>query len=1170
MFRLIIKISLLILLNSISFKAIAQERPNFVFVLTDDQSYGLMGCTGNQIVQTPNLDQLAKDGILFDNAHITSAICTPSRISILLSQFERKHGVNFNSGTSVSEDAWEQSYPMVMKKAGYYTGWVGKNHAPVGKGGYESGLMEKSFDYWYAGHGHLSFYPKDKHKIFNDAIAHTQAEVIKEGMDDFLDPNERKLKGAIRFLEDRPANQPFLLSINFNIPHSNGTASMKLKPEDDEIYKSLYRDVAIPLPPNYIAKKDIKNPKLPTDLLKAENRQIGYDFVDSEEQVRERYIRQLQAMTGVDRLMGNLRKKLYDLDLADNTVIIFTSDHGLFMGEQGLGGKALCYEKTTHVPLIVMDPSLPKDKKGKRSDALAQSIDIAPTMLAKAGIAIPNSFQGKDLSPLINGDLKPVRDYIFTENLWSTTFGNPRCDAVQNQEWKYIRYYKNDNFPALKNIAIAKEFGFNANKLLYGVHDADIATYRSLAEGPLSGEPPVYEELYHLQTDPTELNNLINKEEYAAILKQLKAAWKSEIQAARGAETPKVLRYTVDSQAEEEKKKKAKSLKNKKQIAPPTEPDQPNIVWLVTEDNSKHFLKLYEEGGASMPNVEALAQKGIVFNHAFSNAPVCSVARSTLISGCYAPRVGTQYHRKMDLAPMPDGVEMFPAYLRTAGYYTTNNNKEDYNFIKSEGVWDESSKKATYKNRKTNQPFFHVQNFGTTHEGKLHFTKEQMQNSPTQTSPESIEPFPYHPNTPTYRYTYAQYHDLHKKADAEIGQFLQQLETDGLMENTIIFYYGDHGGVLPRSKGYIYESGLHVPLVVYFPEKWQHLAPVKMGSRTDAFVQFIDFAPTVLNLAGAPIPDEIDGQPFLGKNIIKADLAKRNTAFSYADRFDEKYDLVRGLRKGKYKYLRNYQPFNIDALFNFYRYKMQAFQEWETLYKAGKLSEPQKQFFQIRTPEALYDLKNDPHEVHNLAANPAYQATLASLRQELQEQVQAMPDLSFYPEPYFLENGLSNPVQFGQQHKKEIGELVEIADLSLLSFKKAKKGIKKALKSNNPWKRYWGLIACSSLGKSAAPLYKKARKIAAKDTEKLVQLRALEFLALNNQAINQEDLLNILRKAETKTEANLILNTVALLKTLNPALNYHFPKSMFDQDWVKKPGDLVNRRVDFINAEQDH
>ncbi|GAA4238370.1 sulfatase [Postechiella marina] len=526
---------------------LAQDKPNFVFILTDDQSYGMMGCTGNNIVQTPNIDKLASDGTLFTNAHITSAICTPSRISILLSQYERKHAVNFNSGTSVSDEAWAKSYPMVMRDAGYYTGWVGKNHAPIGKGGYNSGVMEKSFDYWYAGHGHIRFYPKDVHKIFNDAIANTQVEVIQEGVDDFLDPNERKLKGAVKFLENRPSNKPFLLSINFNLPHGAGTGSMKMKKTDDDIYKTLYRDKNIPLPANYIAKKDIKTPKLPANLLRAEERQAGYSYADTPEGFTERYIRQLQAMTGIDRLVGNLREKLKNLKLDKNTIIIFTSDHGLFMGEQGLGGKALCYEKTTHVPMIVFNPANKRKQRGLKSDALVQSIDIAPTMAALAGVKVPDSFQGKDISNLITNPSAEVRDYVYTENLWSTQFGNPKIEAVQNKEWKYLRYYKNTTFPASKKIKAAKALGIKENVILYSVHDVDIAIYRDLSDSSLEGEQPVYEELYNLKNDPAELNNLANNQEHKNILEKLRGVWKTELTNARGTGKPSVYRYTNDS-----------------------------------------------------------------------------------------------------------------------------------------------------------------------------------------------------------------------------------------------------------------------------------------------------------------------------------------------------------------------------------------------------------------------------------------------------------------------------------------------------------------------------------------------------------------------------------------------------------------------------------------------
>ena len=593
--------------------------------------------------------------------------------------------------------------------------------------------------------------------------------------------------------------------------------------------------------------------------------------------------------------------------------------------------------------------------------------------------------------------------------------------------------------------------------------------------------------------------------------------------------------------------------------------ERPNIVWLVTEDNSTYFSQLYAEEGAAMPNVERLARQGIIFERAFSQAAVCSVARSTIISGCYAPRIGAQYHRREKLAPMPEGLEMFPAYLRKAGYYTTNNSKEDYNLIKSDGVWDESSREAGYRDRAAGQPFFHVQNFGITHEGQLHFPLEDVGRKPTHIAPEQISPFPYHPDTEIFRYTYARYLDLHQQADEAIGQFLEQLEAEGLMEDTFIFYYGDHGGVLPRSKGYIYDSGLHVPMVVYVPEKWRHLVPFPPGSRTQAFVQFADLGPTVLRLAGLEVPEQMDGRPFLGAELTYRDWTERKTSFSYADRFDEKYDLVRAIRKGKYKYIRNYQPFNVDALFNFYRYKMGAYQEWWDLYQKDQLRPAQQQFFEPRTAEALYDLETDPHEIHNLAGDPNYRNILLDLRGALQTQIRTMPDLSFFPEPFFLENGINNPVQFGQENRARIAQLLAVADLSLLPFAEAKKPLKKALRSDDPWQRYWALIVCSSFAEKARPFYRKANKMAQGDPENLVRMRAIEFLALSGQEVHPDQFVRLIEASNSKTEANLMLNTVALLKMQRPELEISIPREAVPADWIARENDLVNRRLEFIN-----
>ncbi len=590
---------------------------------------------------------------------------------------------------------------------------------------------------------------------------------------------------------------------------------------------------------------------------------------------------------------------------------------------------------------------------------------------------------------------------------------------------------------------------------------------------------------------------------------------------------------------------------------------RPNIVWLISEDNSSHYLKLFDSHGVETPAIAKMAEHGLIFENAFSNSPVCSVARSTLITGCYAPRIGTQYHRKYKIVPLPEGLEMFPVYLRRAGYHTTNNVKTDYNAIQGRPIWDETSRKASWHSRKPGQPFFHQQSFTTTHESSLHFSAESMKNDATLTDPETVFVAPYHPNTPTFRYTNARYRDNIRKVDAEIGKIVEQLRDEGLLEDTFVFYFGDHGGVLPRGKGYAYESGLHVPLVVRVPENYKHLAPAAVGSRISGFVNFIDFGPTALKLAGINVPAQVDGKPFLGQGIGLAELNQRDFSFGYADRFDEKYDLVRTIRKGRFEYVRNYQPFNVDGLQNNYRYRMLAFQEWRALYGQGKLNAAQREFFERRDCEALYDIENDPHEVSNLAGDPQHAQTLARLRKLMEQTVDGLPDLSLYPENYLIEKAFDNPVAFGKSHQKEIARLNEIANLSLLPFGEAKTGIEQALNSTNDWERYWGLIVCSCFAEQASPFVQKAKQLAGDDKNLLVRTRAAEFLGLIKAADPAAVLLDALKKTDDPVEAVLIFNTVVLLQ--DHSAGYRFNISHKDLKPELLASDGVQRRLDYLD-----
>ncbi len=513
------------------------SRPNFIFILTDDQSAGYMGFEGNDLIDTPHMDQLSTEAVVFNRAYVTSAICTPSRASIFLSQFERRHGVNFNSGTSVAPAVWRHSYPVRMRDAGYYSGYIGKNHVPVGEGGYANTLFRDTFDYYYAVNGHLGFYPKRRHEVFRGADADTQLEIILEGAMDFLDAAHTQPR-AWTNRRGRPEDRPFVLSIATNLPHTNGIASMQQRSTDDEIYRSLYRDRGMPLPPNYIAKEDIVEPRLPPWVLNAAERQPSYEYVDKPETAREFYLRKMQTITGTDRMVGALRERLEELGLAENTVIIYTSDHGLFMGQFGLGGKALCYEEVTRVPFVIYDPRSPEDRRGLRVDDLIMTTDIAPTMLSLAGIDIPATYQGFDLSPYWMGTVgEPLREYVFTENLWSTHFGNPRCESVQDKRWKYIRYYHNENVPASFQSRIAEEMGLSSHpRELFAVQEFEMIAYRYYLEASLLGEPPVYEELFDLEKDSYETVNLIDDPRFEAELNRLRKAWREQIEFARGPE----------------------------------------------------------------------------------------------------------------------------------------------------------------------------------------------------------------------------------------------------------------------------------------------------------------------------------------------------------------------------------------------------------------------------------------------------------------------------------------------------------------------------------------------------------------------------------------------------------------------------------------------------------
>lgn len=563
---------------------------------------------------------------------------------------------------------------------------------------------------------------------------------------------------------------------------------------------------------------------------------------------------------------------------------------------------------------------------------------------------------------------------------------------------------------------------------------------------------------------------------------------------------------------------------------------RPNIIWIMSEDNSQDYLEHFDAAGAATPAIKSMAAHGVTFDRAFSNAPVCSVARTTLITGCYAPRIGAQYHRAMQKVSLPEGIELFPVYLRDLGYYTTNNSKTDYNVQAKEEPWDESGKQASWKNRPGDEtPFFHVQTHTQSHESSLHFDQLAL-GEPTASSPTEVRVPPYLPDTKLTRFTVAYYRDRISKIDQLVEKTLAELDEAGQLENTFVFYFGDHGGVLPRSKGYVFESGLHVPLVVRVPEKYKTMVDRDLGSRTRGFVSFIDFAPTVLTLANVEIPAGLDGKAFLGSGVSANDVDVRDTTFSDADRMDEKYDLVRAVRVGDWKYIRYFEAQYPNSLHNEYRYKMLAYQEWRERSHDPKMPPEQLAFFQSRPVEALFDLSEDPDEINNLATDSEHGGKLTQMRRLLSEHLKATHDLSFVPEAIFLRDGSKNPVQYGVEHASEIATYIDTVNIALQPWERAATQLIASMNSGDPWVRYWAFDAASSMtaadsttrtaAMDDATMIMRAQR-ATLDPQPLVAARAAEFLAVIGAADPREVLIRSVKRSRSEAEVLQILNIAA-------------------------------------------
>jgi len=430
--------------------------------------------------------------------------------------------------------------------------------------------------------------------------------------------------------------------------------------------------------------------------------------------------------------------------------------------------------------------------------------------------------------------------------------------------------------------------------------------------------------------------------------------------------------------------------------------ERPNIVWIVAEDMSFEIAALGDPV-ARTPNIDRLAAEGVTYTNAFATSGVCAPSRAALITGQYATSIGAHHMRSLDggYQPVPPPeVKTFTEYLRAAGYYTSNQTKLDYQFS---GIftdapitnWDEPN--GLWQERDPEQPFFAYITIFDTHESWL-----LGDNSTSVTDPTAVTVPPYYPDTPLVRADFARHYDNVEAMDATVGMVLDMLEEGGVLEQTLVMFFPDNGRGFPRDKRWVYDGGIHEPLIVRWPNQQQG------GTQSSELVSFIDFAPTTLALAGVDVPDHMRGRVFLGPRSEP----EPRYVYAQADRMDEAPDRIRAVRDRRYKYIRNYQPDTPYGQSIAFRNQLATMQEMYRLENEGALDPPADWYFRQTKPlEELYDTENDPFELTNLADEPYLRGVLEQMRDANDAWVERTGDLGSIPEAELAEQYWPNGVQ---------------------------------------------------------------------------------------------------------------------------------------------------------------
>ena len=551
---------------------------------------------------------------------------------------------------------------------------------------------------------------------------------------------------------------------------------------------------------------------------------------------------------------------------------------------------------------------------------------------------------------------------------------------------------------------------------------------------------------------------------------------------------------------------------------------RPNILWITSEDNSIEWVGCYGSKNAKTPNIDQLAKEGFRYLYCFDNGAVCAPTRSSWITGMHSISNGTQPMRSG--FEIPESIKFYNELLQEAGYFTSNCSKTDYNLRGPNGrnpksFWNYSGKEyaETWKKRKKDQPFFTVYNIGESHESRAFGDHND----------ESIDPqkmilAPYHPDLPEMRNTYAKYASAISKMDSLVGQAIENLKRDNLYEDTIIVYNSDHGGVLARSKRFLYSSGIHCPLIVRIPEKWKHLYPEgkKPGSTIDRIVSFIDMPKTWLSLTGAKVTENFQGRIFLGHDTEP----ESRYHFSWRERADERFDNVRVMRDEQFAYHKNYAPFAPNGQYLAYMHNMKATGAWEKYHQAGKTTAVTGRFFRPRPSEEFYDNFKDFHNIDNQIDDPLHQSKIKELKKELRRQQLKYFDSGLIPEEMrnrIIRERKTTVYAFVRDPKLyPLAKYLDYADFSLERKKKNLNTLTNGLSDNDPVIRYWSVVGLLLLEKQAKPAIPNLKKVL-DDQDEIPALAAWAIFKAGSEKFASKWMLDeILENPEHKMLANVL------------------------------------------------